>query len=268
MLQITDAHYGKTADIYVCDSCGFRQCFDLDTKLALYEDMDDASYEATRRERTLQARKLLAHISRFRSAGRLLDVGAGSGILVGEAMNRGFDAWGVEPSRHLQARAQQYGLRVVHGVLPHPEIAAPFDVVVAIDVIEHVADPVALLQGMAALLARGGVCAIVTPDVGSLAARVMGWRWWHYRMAHIGYFTHDTLKMAASLGGLEPVSITRPSWYFPASYVAVRGLSYLPKFMRPPVPRFLERVIVPINLYDSLFGIFRKPEANTYATAK
>ena len=34
---------------------------------------------------------------------------------------------------------------------------------------------------------------IVTPDIGSLAARIMGGRWWHYRVAHINFFNRRSL---------------------------------------------------------------------------
>ena len=65
-------------------------------------------------------------ISRHKKAARLLDVGAGSGILVEEALASGFAARGIEPSSPIAA---QRGLPVTHGVLPNSELPGPFDVV-------------------------------------------------------------------------------------------------------------------------------------------
>lgn len=259
-VKISDAGYGRTADIYRCSRCGFLQCPNLDDVLSLYQEMDDLDYEATRAERTVQAQRLLDQVARHKPSGRLLDVGAGSGILVAEALERGYESIGIEPSNPLQSRATVLRLPIIHGVLPHPDVKGPFDIVTVIDVIEHVPDPVGLACEVAAVMARDGICVMVTPDVGSLAARLMGWRWWHYRIAHIGYFNKRTLTRAMEAAGLHPVAVRRPSWYFPMSYLMKRALSYFPARLRPPIPSFLDRIHVRLNLFDSLLVVLRKVE--------
>ncbi len=259
-VRITDANYGLTADLYRCETCGFLQCPDMLDVLELYESMDDEEYEETREERALQARKIVSRIARFKPAGRLLDVGAGTGIMVDEASAKGFDAIGVEPSGPLQAVAEAQGIKVLHGVLPHPDVSGKFDIVASIDVIEHVPDPVDLLRQMVSVMSDDGICVLVTPDVGSLAARIMGARWWHYRIAHIGYFNTSTLERAMAAVGLKSISVSRPSWYFTADYLATRVLSYLPERLRPPVPGFLAKITVPLNLFDSLLVVGVKAE--------
>jgi SAM-dependent methyltransferase len=47
-----------------------------------------------------------------------------------------------------------------------------FGLVTAIEVIEHVENPIAFLRNVGALLAPGGVAALTTPNVDSLPARV------------------------------------------------------------------------------------------------
>ncbi|WP_419908181.1 class I SAM-dependent methyltransferase [Hoeflea sp.] len=259
--QITDQGYGRTADIHRCADCGFLQCSDLPDVLEYYEDMDDTGYEDTRAQRALQARRLLQTIAPFKPGGRLLDVGAGSGILVDEALQAGYHAEGIEPSVALQKRAAASALSVHLGVLPDPSVRGPYDCVTLIDVIEHVPDPVGLLTDIAGVLKDDGVCLIVTPDVRSWAARLMRWHWWHYRIAHIGYFDRSTLTRAAGAAGLQILSISRPTWYFPASYLMERVLSYAPNRLRPPVPRMADKITVPLNLFDSYALICRKAKA-------
>jgi SAM-dependent methyltransferase len=254
-LRITDANYGLTADIFRCEGCGFLQCPNVPPVLELYEKMSDDSYEGTRAARARQARALMNIISRHKKAARLLDVGAGSGILVEEALASGFAARGIEPSSPLQAIAAQRGLPVTHGVLPNSELPGPFDVVTLIDVIEHVPDPVDLVRRIKSVMAPDGIFVVVTPDVDSVAARLMGWKWWHFRAAHIGYFNKSTLGLALEKAGLRVIAITRPSWRLPSSYLARRAFSYLPRPFRPPLPQILDRLVVPINLYDSLLFI-------------
>ena len=254
-LRITDANYGLTADIFRCENCGFLQCPNAPPVLELYEQMSDNSYEDTRAARAQQARALVNIVSRYKKAATLLDVGAGSGILVEEALELGFAAKGIEPSGSLQATAVQRGLPVTHGVLPNSEVAGPFEVVTLIDVIEHVPDPLDLMRQIKSVMAPDGICVVVTPDVDSIAARLMGWKWWHFRAAHIGYFNKSTLALALETAGLRINAITRPSWVLPSSYLAERAFSYLPRPFRPPLPSVLDRIVVPINLYDSILVI-------------
>ena len=256
--RITDAGYGRTGDLYDCEACGFRQVRGIDDVLAHYGAMDDPTYEATRAPRALQARRLLGALQRHRRGGRLLDIGAGSGILVEAARAMGFAAEGVEPSRALQAVAARHGLPVHLGVLPHPDLTGPFDSATVIDVIEHVPDPVGLMRGVRDMLLPGGHCMVVTPDLGSIAARTLGARWWHYRIAHIGYFDRAALTKALERAGFEVLEATRPTWYLPASYLAERALTYLPGGRAMRAPAFLGGITVPLNLFDSLLFVCRR----------
>jgi SAM-dependent methyltransferase len=255
-VAITDANYGTTAAIFRCEPCGFLQCSDFGDVLSLYQEMEDPGYELTARPRTLQARKLIELMSKFRQApARLLDVGAGIGLLLREAQDKGYSAVGIEPSRWLAAKAKSTGLDVHCGVLPHPEVGGPFDAVCLIDVIEHVPDPVGLLRSILAVMAPGARIVIVTPDVRSVVARLIGRKWWHFRMAHIGYFDRATLTRACRAAGLEPVHVSRPLWYFNADYLWDRVMSYLPRPLRLKAPKILGRVTVPLNLRDSILFV-------------
>lgn len=257
-LRITDAAYGVTADLHGCERCGFRFCPTLRGVTAQYAQMDDPGYEATRAERALQARDLLRIAARHRSGGKLLDIGAGSGILVEQAHDFGFVAQGIEPSRPLSQIAQDLGLAVTCGVLPQPGLARTFDVVTLIDVIEHVEDPAGLLRQAADCLVEGGICILVTPDVDALAAHLMGRRWWHYRLAHIGYFNRRTLALLAKTCGLRIVETRRPGWHFPASYLFRRILGYFPAWMRFAPPAWMDGIRIPLNLRDSMLAVCRK----------
>jgi SAM-dependent methyltransferase len=254
--RVTDANYGQCAAIYQCAACGFRQCSDFSDVLSFYQAMDDPGYEASRAPRALQAERLLQSVRRYRPGGRLLDIGAGSGILVEVATRLGYRAEGIEPSEWMVRSAAAHGLKIQAGILPHEEITGPYDVVTLVDVIEHVSDPVELLVQAGTVLASDGIGLVITPDVTSVAARVMGKHWWHYRMAHICYFERQTLLAALRHADLEPIAIFRPSWYFTADYLIQRLGAYLPIVRKMQLP-ILERMVVPLNLFDSLGIVFR-----------
>jgi hypothetical protein len=146
------------------------------------------------------------------------------------------------------------------GILPHPGVTGPYDIVTLIDVIEHVRDPAALLQAARAVLGAHGVIAIATTDASSFAARIMGWRWWHYRIAHIGYFNPSNLTALCNRIGLEKTTQLRPSWYFTIAYLRLRLLQYVPWWLLPKAG-WMDRAVVPLNLYDSILLICRHAPA-------
>jgi len=262
-LAITDRRYGTTLGLLEC-RCGFRFAdpAELPDLVALYSALDDPAYEEGAAARSAQQRVLLAAIRRVVPGARtLLDVGAASGLLVGEALAAGLDAVGIEPSATLAGGARDRGLDVRTGVLPHPELSdRRFDIVALVDVVEHVVDPVGLLRAAREHLAEHGVVLVVTPDAASVAARVLGKRWWHLRLAHVGYFTQPTLSDALARAGLIPMKWWRPGWVFELGYLGERVGSYV-----PPVGRLVRRAgdsgllrrTVPLNPRDSLAVIAR-----------
>ena len=259
--RVTDSDYGHTGDIFRCRSCGFYQCSKFTDVLELYEEMDDQTYEGTSSARSLQAERTLRTIGKFRTGGRLLDVGAGSGILVGEAIRLGYQAEGIEPSKYLQSMAKEKNLPIRLGVLSNQEPEAQYDVVTLIDVIEHVSNPVELLSTIRHVLRPQGVAVVVTPDVGSFAARLLGWKWWHFRYAHIGYFDRKTFLLAIKHAGLNPIHVCRPTWYFSFDYLIERLATYFPVVAKLPLPSLVRNLIIPLNLFDSILVVCGRREA-------
>ncbi len=252
---ITDKHYGKIADLFQCSNCGFLQCSRLEDVLGFYENLVDPSYEDGRAVRSMQQRKLLELIPGTAPGRRLLDIGAGSGMLVEEALRLGYEAEGIEPCAALQQTASERGLPVRRGTFPHPTLSGPYDAITMVDVLEHVPNPVGLLEAARRTLSPSGLLLVVTPDVNSIAARLLGSRWWHYRVAHIGYFNRTTLALALRNAGLAPMRWGRPAWYFKADYLAQRVLEYCPSPLRIRPPQSLGTFTLRLNLRDSLYVV-------------
>jgi len=255
---MTDSHYGVTLNIYACGACGFLFCPGAGNVTKYYEALEDRLYEATRVQRSRQARRLLGVFKSYQPGGTLLDVGAGSGILVEQAKAAQYDAIGIEPSRWAAALAQARGLAVFPGIFPQAAPRSSYDVITLIDVVEHVSTPVPLLRDVAAHLSARGIAVVVTPDVASVAARVMGANWWHYRVAHIGYFDRTTLTTALEQAELQPIAWHRPRWFFPLDYLLSRLARYVPAIDRVIPVRIAHSVTVPLNLRDSWMVIAKK----------
>ena len=86
---ITNKRYGFTDAIYRCGNCRFMLCPEMSDVLRFYEGLVDTEYEDTRSARAVQERAIVMKALRYRRQGRLLDIGAGSGILVEEALKKG-----------------------------------------------------------------------------------------------------------------------------------------------------------------------------------
>jgi len=104
---------------------------------------------------------------------------------------------------------------------------------------------------------------LVTPNVVSLVAKLLGQRWWHFRLAHVGYFSHSSLLKAVERGGLTVVKHFSAKWFFRVSYLAERLESYLPvsEFnrlcSRMAVLRWLYNRVIPLNLRDSIVLVLK-----------
>lgn len=111
----------------------------------------------------------------------LLDVGCGAGRLLGAAAREGWQVAGLELSPGFAAEARRH---VPSATITQGDIlqAAPtrlgtFQAIIALDVIEHVLDPSAMLARLSAMLPPGGLLLIQTPNAGSLRARLHGPGW-------------------------------------------------------------------------------------------
>jgi SAM-dependent methyltransferase len=122
-----------------------------------------------------------------------------------DAARPSFDAIGLEPSSWAARMARErFKVQVMDrplssGLFP-PET---FDAIVAIDVLEHVPDPQGALIQMALCLRPGGILYLVTPNIQSFSARLLGRWWWGFRPAHLTYFSPKTLKRMMTQVGFE-----------------------------------------------------------------
>jgi 2-polyprenyl-3-methyl-5-hydroxy-6-metoxy-1,4-benzoquinol methylase len=249
----------------------------LDDGISIYEaehadvfegngNLDYYLDEGTRRAAIAKAE----FVRTFVSTGALLDVGASYGHFL-HAARDGFTAYGVELNpTAVEWSRQTFGVENFVGSLyAIPKtIPAPFDVVVAWDVIEHLDEPRRALRVLRSYLKPGGMLFLSSPDAGSLMSRVMGSRWvYQDPVQHINLFSRANLTRLLEQNGFIVQAHTYFGRQYRLKYVFNR-LDYLSQgrptgvFVRPltHLPDALLRRSITLKLWD-VMGLVAKAAA-------
>jgi 2-polyprenyl-3-methyl-5-hydroxy-6-metoxy-1,4-benzoquinol methylase len=129
--------------------------------------------------------------------GAVLDVGCSSGGFLYQLKKRFPDDYtvlGTDVSTDPLAHAAKMGVPVVNGAFLTQSFAEKFDAVTFWAVMEHLSDPKAFLKKAASILKPGGVCFVLTPNMSSLAARLLGAKYRYIFPEHLNYFTPQTMR--------------------------------------------------------------------------
>jgi 2-polyprenyl-3-methyl-5-hydroxy-6-metoxy-1,4-benzoquinol methylase len=131
-----------------------------------------------------------------RVPGRVLDVGAGEAWL-GEALRAGSYSF-VEPDPRARERAARRLRARAKAFASLEEVGGGYDLVFVNQVLEHVADPVAMLAGMAARLTMDGVLYVEVPNADH--------RFKDDVFPHTFFFTQPALRQLAERAGLATLA--------------------------------------------------------------
>lgn len=182
--------------------------------------LPDAASAPRRDEISLRRLKLIeTMIGKPREKIRLLDVGCSSGAFLRAARAAGFAAEGVEPALQAARTARAAGLAVFRGTLA--EAAYPprsFDAVTMFEVIEHLADPLAVVGECRRVLQPRGLLVIGTGNTASWTARAMKARWEYFHIdrhgGHVSFYHPASIRVLAQKTGFGVARIATRSVRF------------------------------------------------------
>lgn len=170
-----------------------------------YASAEDEQYVSQEKGRLITFKNCLKTVRQLSPTGRLLDIGAASGIFVKAAKDAGYDAYGVEPSMWMSNFAKErYGVTVFPGVLEDAKFDDnSFDVITMWDVLEHVPDPMSTLKEVKRILKPGGFLVVNYPRINDVLGKIFGRKWWFLLSVHLFYFTPETLSAYMERLGFE-----------------------------------------------------------------
>jgi methionine biosynthesis protein MetW len=192
------------------------------------------------------------------SGSRILDVGCGTGsvsVLIRDTCHA--TVIGIEPNEMRAQAAMRRGLEVHVGVLDASTAAAvgKFDVVIFADVLEHVPDPILLLEAARPVLRDGGSVVISTPNVAHWSVR---WDLFRGRFnyqsrgimdaTHLRWFTRATLESLFTEAGytVDRYQVSAGLWM--PEYRFRRPWSWMSQSLREKI------VHAGVKHYPAVFG--------------
>jgi SAM-dependent methyltransferase len=155
-------------------------------------------------------------------SGTLLEVGGGNGFVLDAALDVGFDRIiGVEPSHDAIARApervREHMIQDIMrpGLIPDGSV----DVVAIFHTLDHLPDPVGVLECCRAALKPGGVIVCAVHDEGALSARLMREKSPIFDVEHMYLFSKRTGPAILRKAGFERTRARSYSNNYSMSYL-------------------------------------------------
>ncbi len=125
--------------------------------------------------------------------GKLLDIGAGTGDLLKQALTMGWEVVGVEPNKNARVKAQQKGIEVKEDWSTIPEKA--FDVITLWHVLEHLPELEDSIGQIHKLLKPKGILVVAVPNFKSWDAMYYQQYWAGYDVPrHLWHFSKESLE--------------------------------------------------------------------------
>ena len=203
-----------------CTTCGFYYLYPRVIEGAMQEAYRQSSYyeggacgyadtSYTAQESALRAtfKRLLHNLGERRlTGGTLLEVGCGYGYLLDEARAYFDRRVGTEFSLEGAEIARATGAEVFVGGIEQISPERKFDCILAIQVIEHVYQPLTFVKQLMRHTQPGGHIVVATPDIGGVLRKAMGRHWPSFKVPeHVGYFDFRTLSRLMEKAGLSDV---------------------------------------------------------------
>lgn len=161
----------------------------------------------TKYARTLIQRLKIRSYNEFCPANAsILDIGAGSGILIKMLRDYGAKGWKLTANDFDAARLrylETYDIAVLPGNFEEIEIHGKYDVIIMNQVLEHVYEPEKRIGKCAEILNVGGTLIIETPNFDSADFRIFKSSYWggYHIPRHFNIFSDATLRRCLESNG-------------------------------------------------------------------
>lgn len=221
-------------------------------------DPTKAGFSIYLKEETLirkRFKRRVALIKKFKKKGKLLDIGCSTGFFLSEAQKAGYDVYGIDIMDFAVDFCRKRGLKnVFKGTLEKVKLPREkFDIIVAMEILEHLWDPKVFLKKVSQLLNQEGILLVSVPNRKSLGARLMGKFWVGYHnYQHLFIFEPETMKRLFSQYGFKVVKAEYEEVYWGFLDVIVERAGHYYSYKTVKIVRVLTKIL-------GLLGISKIP---------
>ena len=209
---VRDYITGDSFRLVTCVDCGYTRTDPVPASLDRYYPSRYRRFSAPAAFvlRRIYLRRVDGWLARLPRTGDALEIGSGTGWMLGALRARGWRAVGSERSVESAAIARDgSGAPVFVGDIAGVRAEPVLDLVIMFHVLEHLADPVAALHAVAARLRPGGALVLGIPNIGSWQARFAGRRWMHLDAPrHLVHFTPRAIALALEGSGFRVAHVS------------------------------------------------------------
>ena len=188
--------------------------------------------------------------SGLKEGAKVLDAGCATGDFI-ETCKDKYDIWGLDISEHAiniaKERFPEIANKLSAGRVEDQDYPDGFfDAIVLWDVLEHLPDPLAVINSLARILKPGGIISLSTPNVGALTPKLMG-KYWAFMTPpeHLFLFDKKSLSML-----FEKANFSLTKWVSKGKWANVAFLTHKLHRMFPK--------LVPHSLFEQTKKSFLK----------
>jgi SAM-dependent methyltransferase len=186
-------------DLWKCNTCGSSffngSQYALDTSLLydnLSENRQEYSVKFTENDTWLRQKKCIIQLLGHQPSS-ILDIGCRTGDFLLHFDNNTFRT-GVELSGYYAKIGRNRGLEIILGNIEDISFTRKYEVVTCYAIIEHLSDPITLLDSLHDLVQHGGFLVIMLPSIETCKASSAGTDWHMYSPPeHLNFFSRQFL---------------------------------------------------------------------------
>lgn len=208
--------------IYKCINCGFGFTDSLNAQKGDYH-RDETYISEDKLFKNIFLRRI-KQVTKFIKSGKVLEIGCSTGIMLSIFKQKGFDVKGIEISRKSAEIAKNKDIDVVVGPFEKINFSEKFDLVILNHTLEHLENPLGILEKIKKILKPKGYLMIDLPNFDSPVAKLLRSRWPHLLPEeHLWHFTPKAFEILLKKTDFKILSIKKASgvWDFGNPFLEV-----------------------------------------------
>ncbi|MFZ2171688.1 MAG: class I SAM-dependent methyltransferase [Methylococcaceae bacterium] len=215
ILHAVSKEVANNRELYRCSDCGSITVAPTPATEQVKEYYE--SYAYTRFDdgsdwRKRKSYRVIQNICNIAGKGAILDIGCGDGRLL-NMLPLSFRKFGIDVSENACSLARGNGVTALCSTLESAKFREKFDVVLALDFIEHTVDPREAIKIISDLIKPGGHVIIETGNASSLTAEFLKEDWSYVSVyGHLCALTPGALSKLACEVGISQIYFKK-SWH-------------------------------------------------------